>query len=630
MVNTMIPTNTTMKHPKRKVAMVIGYIGSNYYGLQMDIKQELKTIEGAIEEALYQAGFISASNHGDLTKVGWSRSSRTDKGVHAARIVLSLKVALHPSIISRLDNNEDKRIPEVVDRLSKFLPSDIKIFSCIKVNQGFMARSACSWREYEYLLPWEMMEHPLLPTMYPEAPQWSSLPASFEEAMTRLNAVFERMEGPQSFHNFHKIRRKELYKPKPTMKHLRENNSRFKHATQSEQVPQYEQVPQSQQVSQSAVVDDHTSQSADDDVELQEEIDEEESDNDEVEAISESEEDTHQSYPSEVYKEWTPVDRDRPMKVRGAMYIVRAEDVIDIDGRKFIRIVIKGQSFLLHQIRIMMACAVLIVRGVMPKNTVDMALLSPYFINLPTAPALGLCLVEAGFSRNSNKQDFAMSSSSADHITVPDGQKKVRVPIESLFMTDEEYALSQIHKQQYIYKRIASDWSTSTIYEWLSFVEKFRVSKNVEQEWERELDTIYGEIQAREEYVRIEESCRIARNIEKFVFQNFLHARKNSHLNDNNKSNKGNKSNKDGQKSEAKLRTFKHKSFLPNSMSTELIRRFRVNPGISLQNVLKALATEVAEGRLSPALSVEEIVSYVEKTGGMEHWKQKKRHFLIE
>lgn len=43
-----------------------------------------KTIEAELELALYLAGSISKDNFGNPRKVSWSRSGRTDKGVHAA------------------------------------------------------------------------------------------------------------------------------------------------------------------------------------------------------------------------------------------------------------------------------------------------------------------------------------------------------------------------------------------------------------------------------------------------------------------------------------------------------------------------------------------------------------------
>ena len=46
-------------------------------------RRPLTAVEAVIEKALYQAGRISAPNYGDLKKVRWTRSSRTDKGVHS-------------------------------------------------------------------------------------------------------------------------------------------------------------------------------------------------------------------------------------------------------------------------------------------------------------------------------------------------------------------------------------------------------------------------------------------------------------------------------------------------------------------------------------------------------------------
>jgi len=43
---------------------------------------ELATIEGVLERAILAAGLITAANFGDFRKTKWTRSSRTDKGVH--------------------------------------------------------------------------------------------------------------------------------------------------------------------------------------------------------------------------------------------------------------------------------------------------------------------------------------------------------------------------------------------------------------------------------------------------------------------------------------------------------------------------------------------------------------------
>lgn len=84
---------------KRRVAMVVGYVGSRYSGLQKaegtpEGAPAVETIESTLERALFEAGYIKESNFGDLDKIGWARCSRTDKGVHAARNVVSAKIEL--------------------------------------------------------------------------------------------------------------------------------------------------------------------------------------------------------------------------------------------------------------------------------------------------------------------------------------------------------------------------------------------------------------------------------------------------------------------------------------------------------------------------------------------------------
>lgn len=59
-----------------------------YAGLQVQrLDSEVTTIEAALERALAQAGRVLESNVGAQHKMGWSRSSRTDKGVHSLATV---------------------------------------------------------------------------------------------------------------------------------------------------------------------------------------------------------------------------------------------------------------------------------------------------------------------------------------------------------------------------------------------------------------------------------------------------------------------------------------------------------------------------------------------------------------
>ncbi|CAG8464711.1 11324_t:CDS:2 [Ambispora leptoticha] len=79
------------RKPKRKVAALVGFCGTGYQGMQ--INPGAKTIEEELFKAFVAAGAISKDNSDDPKKVGLMRAARTDKGVHAAGNVISLKIS---------------------------------------------------------------------------------------------------------------------------------------------------------------------------------------------------------------------------------------------------------------------------------------------------------------------------------------------------------------------------------------------------------------------------------------------------------------------------------------------------------------------------------------------------------
>jgi tRNA pseudouridine38-40 synthase len=122
-------------------AIIFGYIGESYQGLQKN--PGAKTIEDAVETALFHAGIIEASDYGTLSKVGWNRAARTDKGVHAAGQVISLMLRLREG-----ETEDDLRV-----RTNSFLPSEIRVFDFVRVTKQFNAKNLCSGRKYGYILP---------------------------------------------------------------------------------------------------------------------------------------------------------------------------------------------------------------------------------------------------------------------------------------------------------------------------------------------------------------------------------------------------------------------------------------------------------------------------------------------
>ncbi len=72
------------------------YIGTNYNGSQRQNPPAKEGIDNYLEKAILLTGGMHKNNFGDASKIGWSRGSRTDKGVHALKNVVSLKLMVKP------------------------------------------------------------------------------------------------------------------------------------------------------------------------------------------------------------------------------------------------------------------------------------------------------------------------------------------------------------------------------------------------------------------------------------------------------------------------------------------------------------------------------------------------------
>ena len=118
---------------------MVGYAGTGYHGLQINHVDKNKTIEGDLFAAFVAAGAISKANAIDPRKSSLVRCARTDKGVHAAANLLSLKLII-----------EDE---DIKDRINAHLPEQIRVWGIQRANNSFSAYQACDSRCYEYLLP---------------------------------------------------------------------------------------------------------------------------------------------------------------------------------------------------------------------------------------------------------------------------------------------------------------------------------------------------------------------------------------------------------------------------------------------------------------------------------------------
>ncbi|CAI5502016.1 unnamed protein product [Closterium sp. Naga37s-1] len=154
-------------------------------------------VEGYLEQALLAAGMMLPSNFGDLFKIGWSRSSRTDKGVpsqvhsvatvvsvklerpesafqrrqgqqqeeerarlvHSVATVVSVKLELPESLFQKGQGQQDEERAglAVADAINAHLPASIRVFGAVPVTKSFSARRACVSRTYHYLLPADLL-----------------------------------------------------------------------------------------------------------------------------------------------------------------------------------------------------------------------------------------------------------------------------------------------------------------------------------------------------------------------------------------------------------------------------------------------------------------------------------------
>lgn len=88
--NNVININNEKKIKRKKFVIVLGYLGRNYSGMQ--INRGIKTIEGSLLSALLKADFITKDQFEDLREIKFQRAARTDKGVSAVRQIVSLQL----------------------------------------------------------------------------------------------------------------------------------------------------------------------------------------------------------------------------------------------------------------------------------------------------------------------------------------------------------------------------------------------------------------------------------------------------------------------------------------------------------------------------------------------------------
>jgi len=277
----------------------------------------------------------------------------------------------------------------------------------------------------------------------------------------------------------------------------------------------------------------------------------------------------------------------------GSIYIAEAS-VLPVRERSpfaeepMISIRLRGQNFLLHQIRLMVSAAVLYARGIIPLSCIEVAIESPFKMHFPLAPSQGLLLVTAGFSRNANKQDYALRASEAESDDI-------------VMLSHDENRVCEEYQLEHIYARVLSDWKSDDMFQarkWFLHSDDYVVSRSMEKTWRDILSDVRN---TRKKDMEMEISRRIHRTqlaLEKYESV---------------------KSSEEVIKSGRKV--LGHRDFLPNGIATELIKRHRLLPsGTEVIAILRSLACKIASGEIPLEYDAVQLADYVDNTGGYQHW----------
>lgn len=331
--------------PKRRVAVLFGYCGVGYSGLQ--VNPGVKTIEGNVFDVFCRAGCVSKDNAVNPNKVGLQRAARTDRGVHAAGNLLNVKLILNPPSVPSGD------IPSLVKHLNDQLPPLIRIWSINRVQSSFNARTSCDSRYYQYLLP-----------------TYVFLPPKPDSAMWRL---YKRWANEKTGHE----------QTQERLQHLLNHPFWKTTSIAGQDSATREGVDGTTTADQSLFKQDTVRKRqwrlSHDDSEHGKQL---------LPRICAL---WQRFLGTRNFHNYTVGKSPKDPSAKRVMKELNISDPFIVDKTEYVSVTLHGQSFMLHQIRKMVGLLVLVARSPAPEKLVDETFQSGK-IHVPKAPALGLLL----------------------------------------------------------------------------------------------------------------------------------------------------------------------------------------------------------------------------------------------
>ncbi|TDL23959.1 pseudouridine synthase [Rickenella mellea] len=364
-------TEKKSRLPKRQCALLIGYSGSGYNGMQIQANT-VRTIEGTLFQALVKAGAVSEDNADDPVKVNLGRAARTDAGVHAAGNVVSIKMITV--------------IPDLKNRINDELPPEIRL--------------SCDSRKYTYFFPSYLLIPPKPGSGFDRTFKQQSLHSPrISDVISHTGTLEKNIHSFWQGFEVDSTREDDMFRKK-----------------------QWRIGPEDLANLRTAV---------------------------------QKYEGTHNYHNFTVGREFRDRSNQRHMKK------IEVADPAVFDGIEWISVMFHGQSFMLHQ-RKMMAVLVLSCRTKTPPGILD-ELYGPRMVFVPKMPALGLLLEYPIFeSYNDRVKEISKTLSESD----PD----YRPPI------DLEVHREKIDsfKQEHIYSRMRALEEKNEIFDrWIRSIDSY-------------------------------------------------------------------------------------------------------------------------------------------------------------
>ncbi|PWY70463.1 tRNA pseudouridine synthase [Aspergillus heteromorphus CBS 117.55] len=423
------------RRPKKKVAVLLGYSGTGYKGMQLSETE--KTIEGELFAAFVAAGAISKANATDPKKSSLVRCARTDKGVHAAGNIVSLKLIV-----------EDE---DIIQKINEKLSPQIRVWDILVANKSFSSYQLCDSRIYEYLIP----THCFLPP-HPSTYLGKKL-VEYAEKEGDLEAYKARQEEVTG--HWEEIDEKYI---RPILENapedIRKLVEKVLHLNDEDQSAQGDLFDKKDQPAEEAA--QSTEQPSVEDKPAESDAAEEARRRqifDTVKAVKAAYLKAKRAYRipaarlarvQEALDKYVgtnnffnytiqKVHADPSSKRHIKSFKVAAEPII-INGTEWLSLKVHGQSFMMHQIRKMVAMAAMVVRcGCDPNRIVDTYRATK--IAIPKAPGLGLLLERPVFdSYNKKTSETGKAKIDFDKHAATIAEFKQREIYDRIFREEEE------------------------------------------------------------------------------------------------------------------------------------------------------------------------------------------------